>query len=91
MLMLRISLCPDEVDIRFRLATGAAERDTLTRVGQATPGRDGFQLFRYEFKHVAPTMTFDIRWRPMTAFVICDSRSSDRPELIGMEVGMRVP
>jgi hypothetical protein len=81
---------PDEVEIRFRLADGRRGRDTLTRVGQATPGRDGFQLFRYEFKHVAADMTFDIvggddRVRNLRLQIV------DRPELIGMEVQCEYP
>jgi hypothetical protein len=76
-------LVPDEIEIRFRLADGRRGRDTLTRVGQATAGRDGFQLFRYEFKHVASDMTFDIvggddRVRNLRLQLV------DRPELTGM-------
>jgi hypothetical protein len=81
---------PDEVEIRFRLADGRRGRDTLTRVGQAAPGKDGFQLFRYEFKHVAADMTFDIvggddRVRNLRLQIV------DRPELIGMEARCEYP
>jgi hypothetical protein len=51
---------PDEVEIRFRLADGRRGRDTLIRVGDAAVGQGDFQLFRYEFKHVAGDMEFDI-------------------------------
>ncbi|HEY4233963.1 MAG TPA: hypothetical protein VGM76_11090 [Lacipirellulaceae bacterium] len=76
---------PDEVEIRFRLADGRRGRDTLTRVGETMPGTDGFQLYRYEFKHVATDMTFDIvggddRVRNLRLTIV------DRPELIGTEV-----
>jgi hypothetical protein len=81
---------PDEVEIRFRLADGRRGRDTLDRVGQTVPGRDGFQLFRYEFKHVAADMTFDIvggddRVRNLRLQIV------DRPELIGMEAKCEYP
>jgi hypothetical protein len=81
---------PEDVEIRFRLADGRRGRDTLTRVGQPVPGPDGYQLFRYEFKHVAADMTFDIvggdeRVRNLKLQIV------DRPELIGMEVQCDYP
>jgi hypothetical protein len=81
---------PDEVEIRFRLADGRRGRDMLTRVGQAVVGKDGFQLFRYQFKHVAADMTFDIvggddRVRNLRLQIV------DRPELIGMEAKCEYP
>jgi hypothetical protein len=81
---------PNEVEIRFRLADGRRGRDTLTRVGQAMSGPDGFQLFRYEFKHVAADMMFDIvggddRVRNLRLQIV------DRPELVGMEARCEYP
>jgi hypothetical protein len=83
-------IIPEEVEIRFRLADGRRGRDTLTRVGQATPGKDGFQSFRYEFKHVAADMNFDViggddRVRNLHLQIV------DRPELIGMEARCAYP
>jgi hypothetical protein len=76
---------PDEVEIRFRLADGRRGRDTMIRVGDAVPGRDEFQLYRYEFKRVAGDMTFDVvggddRVRNLELRVV------DRPELFAIEL-----
>ena len=76
---------PDEVEIRFELADGRRGRDTMIRVGEAVPGRDEFQLYRYEFKRVASGMTFDVvggddRVRDLELRVV------DRPELFAIEL-----
>jgi hypothetical protein len=76
---------PDEVEIRFRLADGRRGRDTMIRVGDALPGRDEFQLYRYEFKRIADDMTFDVvggddRVRDLELRVV------DRPELFAIEL-----
>jgi hypothetical protein len=76
---------PEEVEIRFRLADGRRGRDTMIRVGDALPGRDEFQLYRYEFKRVADDMTFDVvggddRVRDLELRVV------DRPELFSIEL-----
>jgi len=81
---------PDEVEIRFRLADGRRGRDTLIRVGDATASRGDFQLFRYEFKHVAGDMEFDIvggddRVRDLHLKVV------DRPELYAIELECTYP
>ncbi len=80
---------PDEVEIRFRLADGRRGRDMLTRVGDATTQGD-YQLFRYEFKHVAGNMDFDIvggddRVRDLHLQVV------DRPELYALEIECTYP
>jgi hypothetical protein len=76
---------PKEVELRFSLADGRRGRDTMIRVGEAVPGRDDVQLFRYEFKHVAADMTLDVvggddRVRDLHLQIV------DRPELVEMEV-----
>jgi hypothetical protein len=76
---------PDEVEIRFRLADGRRGRDTMIRVGDASPGSDEIQLYRYEFKRVAGDMTFDVvggddRVRDLELRVV------DRPELFAIEL-----
>lgn len=76
---------PDEVEIRFRLADGRRGRDTMIRVGEASPGRDEFQLYRYDFKRVAGDMTFDVvggddRVRDLELRVV------ERPELFAIEL-----
>jgi hypothetical protein len=76
---------PDEVEIRFHLADGRRGRDTMIRVGAAVPGRDEFQLFRYEFKRVAGDMQFDVvggdaRVRDLALRVV------ERPELYAIEL-----
>lgn len=75
---------PDEVQIRFRLADGRRGRDTMVRVGEAQPGRDDFQVFRYQFKRVTADMEFDVvggddRVRGLKLQVV------DRPELLAIE------
>jgi hypothetical protein len=76
---------PNEVEIRFRLADGRRGRDTMIRVGEAAPGRDEFQVYRYEFKRVASDMRFDVvggddRVRDLELRVV------DRPELFAIEL-----
>jgi hypothetical protein len=76
---------PDEVEIRFRLADGRRGRDTMIRVGEASPASDEYQLYRYEFKRVAGDMTFDVvggddRVRDLALRVV------DRPELFAIEL-----
>lgn len=51
---------PDIVEIQYRLADGRRDRDTMIRVGDAGPGRDGVQLYRYEFKRVTADTTIDV-------------------------------
>jgi hypothetical protein len=81
---------PESVEIRYTLADGRRGRDTMIRVGEAQPGRDKFQLFRYEFKRVAGDMTFDVvggddRVRDLTLRVV------DRPELYAIELECDYP
>ena len=76
---------PEEVEIRFQLADGRRGRDTMIRVGEAVPGRDDFQLYRYEFKRVAGDMKFDViggddRVRDLELRVV------GRPELFAIEL-----
>lgn len=83
-------VAPEEVEIRFRLADGRRGRDSMIRVGEAVPGKDDFQLYRYEFKHVAGTMTFDVvgdddRVNDLRLEVV------DRPELFAMELACVYP
>lgn len=81
---------PETVEIRYRLADGRRGRDTMIRVGEAVPGRDAFQLFRYEFKRVTGDMTFDVvggddRVRDLELRVV------DRPELYAIELECNYP
>jgi hypothetical protein len=87
---------PDEVEIRFRLADHAAGgagrrgRDTLIRVGDAAASDADYQLFRYEFKHVAGDMDFEVvggddRVRDLHLKVV------DRPELYAIELECSYP
>jgi len=48
------------VEVRFRSADGGRGRDSMIRVGEAVPGRDDFQAFRYEFNDVTASMTLDV-------------------------------
>jgi len=78
-------IAPDEVQIRSLSADGGRGRDTMIRVGDAVPGRDAFQLFRYEFQDVADDLKLDV--------VGGDDRVEDlhlqiveRPELVNMQI-----
>jgi hypothetical protein len=51
---------PAEVELRYRLADGRRGRDTMTRIGEAIPGRDDAQAFRYTFKKLTSDLTFDV-------------------------------
>lgn len=83
-------VAPRRVAIRFRLPDGRRGRDYLTRVGQADPARDEFQLYRYTFKNVRNDLTLDVygdddRVRDLRLRVV------DRPELVSIEVACRYP
>lgn len=53
-------LAPPQVEIRYRLADGRRGRDSMTKVGEALPGRDQAQRFHYQFKQVAADLRFDV-------------------------------
>jgi hypothetical protein len=76
---------PDEVEIRFRLADGRRGRDTMIRVGEAVPGRDESQVYRYEFKRVAGDMRFDVVGGDDRVQNL-ELRVVDRPELFAIEL-----
>jgi hypothetical protein len=76
---------PDEVEIRFRLSDGRRGRDTMIRVGEAVPGRDEIQVYRYEFKRVAGDMQFDVVGGDDRVQNL-ELRVVDRPELFAIEL-----
>jgi len=53
-------VAPDVVEIRYQLVDGRRGRDNLIKVGEALPGRDQAQLFRYTFQNVANDLQFDL-------------------------------
>jgi hypothetical protein len=78
-------VAPDEVQIRSLSAAGGRGRDTMIRVGDAKPGRDEFQLYRYEFHDVADDLRLDVlggddRVEDLHLKIV------DRPELVNMHV-----
>ena len=81
---------PDSVEIRYRLADGRRGRDTMTKVGEALPGRDEFQLYQYLFKHVVSDLDFEIvggddRIRDLQL------RTVGRPQILRMFVDLKYP
>ena len=53
-------LAPASVQIRYRLADGARGVDNMIKVGDAIPGRDDHQQFRYDFKNVVDDIAFEV-------------------------------
>lgn len=53
-------LAPEQVEISYELANGRRGRDTMVKVGEALPGRDETQRFRYRFQDIAADLRFDI-------------------------------
>ncbi len=53
-------IAPEQVEIRYRLADGRRGRDTMVKVGEALPGRDTSQQFRYTFRSVGSDLQFDV-------------------------------
>lgn len=53
-------VAPSKVEIRYRLADGRRGRDAMTRVGEAIPGRDEAERYRYVFKNIVSDMSFDV-------------------------------
>jgi hypothetical protein len=81
---------PRSVEIRTRTADGRRDSDMLIRVGQAVPGRDEFQLYRYEFKRITSDLAFDVfggddRVRDLRLEVV------ERPELFSLELTCEYP
>lgn len=52
---------PQVVYIRYRTAEGARGRETMSREGNAQPGRDPYQEYRYTFEGVLSDRTFEVR------------------------------
>ncbi len=50
---------PEDVEVRWRLPDGRRGRGSMTKVGEATPGRDAAQLYQYAFK-VSVDVEFDV-------------------------------
>jgi hypothetical protein len=50
---------PDEVEVRWRLADGRRGRGPMLKIGEAAPGRDEAQLYRFNFK-VSSDVEFDV-------------------------------
>ncbi|MEX0936387.1 MAG: hypothetical protein WDZ59_00900 [Pirellulales bacterium] len=81
---------PESVEIRYRMADGARGRDSMTRIGRALPGRDEFQVYRYEFKDIVSDFTFDVvggddRVEGLQVEVV------DRPQFVGMTLELTYP
>lgn len=53
-------IVPDVVQVRYWTEEGNRGRETMTREGQAVPGQDPFQDYRYTFNSVLSTVTFDV-------------------------------
>ena len=83
-------LAPEQVEIRYRQSDGRRGRFPLTKVGNAVPGRDDAQQFRYEFKKVAADLDFDLvggddRLRNLRLRVV------ERPQIVRMLVECQFP
>lgn len=52
---------PDTVEVRYRTEAGVRERKLLVREGNAVPGRDALQEFRYTFTGVVSPLVLDVR------------------------------
>jgi len=81
---------PETIEIRYRLADGRRGRDTMTKVGEALPGRDDSQLFRYTFKNVVTDLEFDLiggddRLRDLKLRVV------ERPQIVRMNFECEFP
>ncbi len=53
-------VAPGQVEIRYERADGRRGRSPMIKVGQALPGRDAAQQFRYTFQNVASDLRFDL-------------------------------
>ena len=53
-------VAPQRIELRYRLADGRRGRDVMTRVGEALPGRDPSQQYRYRFSNVVADLEFDL-------------------------------
>ncbi len=83
-------VAPDTVEIRTRTSERRRARDTLTRVGDAVPGRDEFQLYRYQFKRVAGDLSFDVVGGDDHVRNL-ELRVVERPELFSLELACEYP
>jgi len=81
---------PEQIEIRYRLADGRRGRHSMTRVGEALPGRDASQGFQYSFNKVADDLWFDIvggddRIRSLRLHVV------ERPQIVGTAIECEYP
>ena len=81
---------PERVAIRYRLPDGRRGRDNMVKVGEALPGRDDAQLFRYTFQTVSSDFSFDViggddRIRDLWLQVV------DRPQISRIVVDCNYP
>lgn len=53
-------VAPERVEIRYRMPDGRRGKDTMVKVGEALPGRDDAQLYRYTFQNVGSDLSFDL-------------------------------
>ena len=53
-------IAPERVEIRYRMPDGRRGKDTMVKVGEALPGRDDTQLYRYTFQNVGADLSFDV-------------------------------
>jgi hypothetical protein len=81
---------PETVEIRYRLADGRRGRDTMTRVGEALPGRDPAQRYRYQFKHVVSDLDFEILGGDDRVENL-HLRVVERPQVVLLSVGVEYP
>ena len=81
---------PESVEIRYRLSDGRRGRHTMTRIGEALPGRDKWQAFEFQFNNVAEDVWFDLvggddRIRSLRLQVV------ERPQIIRTVVECEYP
>ena len=51
---------PDDVEIRYRLSDGSRPENSMTKVGEALPGRDQAQEYQFTFSKMVEGIEFDL-------------------------------
>ena len=53
-------VAPDRVEIRYRTPEGRLRKYNMVKVGEALPGRDKVQMYRFTFQNVSEDLQFDV-------------------------------
>jgi hypothetical protein len=81
---------PEFVEIRYYTTDRRRGRDTMTKVGEALPGRDQAQRYRYLFQHVMEDLELEIVGGDDRVDGL-HLRVVERPQIVGISADLQYP